>query len=121
MTEAETLVSLTDMSDTSLSFISVWISVTFAYLTVAYVVGKDLSRFQYIAITTLYLTVCFEMSMAAVTWIQAYEALHLKTATILREVTLANYSYANTATIFFIGGTVLSLYFMYNIRHFNRM
>ena len=51
MTEAETLVSLTDMSDTSLSFISVWISVTFAYLTVAYVVGKDLSRFQYIAIT----------------------------------------------------------------------
>ena len=45
------------------------------------------------------------------------EALHQKVATILRDVEIANYSYADTAAIFFVGGTALALYFMYNIRH----
>ena len=105
------------MSIASLSFISVWITVTFAYLTVSYLVGKDLTRFQYLAITVLYVVVAFQMSLASTAWIRAWEALHLQEETILRGVAIANYPYADTAMVFFITGTGLALYFMYNIRN----
>ena len=116
MTEAEALSSLTEMAETSLAFISVWISVTFAYLTVSYLVGKDPSRFQYLAVTALYVVVALQMTMAGVTWITAWEELHAREVTVLRDVYIANFAYADTAMVFFLLGTVLALYFMYNIR-----
>jgi hypothetical protein len=121
MTEVEALNSLTEMAEASLSFITVWISVTLAYLTASYLVGKALSRFQYLAVTALYVAITFVMTMASVTWIKAWEALHMREPTILREVVISNYAFANTIIGVFIFGTALSLYFMYNVRRSKEM
>jgi hypothetical protein len=116
MTEVDALTMLTEIAQASLSFMSVWISITFAYLTVAYLVGNSLSRFQYLAVTALYIVLALHISTATVTWVKTWEALHLRESTILDEVVISNYPYTYTAIAVFLFGTALSLYFMYNVR-----
>ena len=54
MTEPEVIASVTDLAEIATNFVSLWLSVTFAYLTVAYFLSKALSRFQYFAASALY-------------------------------------------------------------------
>ena len=54
MTEAEAMVALAELTDIATAQTSVWLSLTFTYLTVAYLAGKKLSRFQCLAIPALY-------------------------------------------------------------------
>ena len=46
--EAQAIEALADIAAVAATYISVFISLTFAYLTVAYLVGATLNRFQLI-------------------------------------------------------------------------
>ena len=64
MTEADAIGALTNIGEVAATYTGMWLSVTFGYLTVAYFLGKSLSRFQCLAISTLY--VVFAIIFAAV-------------------------------------------------------
>jgi hypothetical protein len=55
MSEAEILENISNHMGNAIEALSVYLSVTFAYISVAYVVGAKLSRFQVLVGSTLYL------------------------------------------------------------------
>ena len=54
MSESDAIEALSEISLNATTYVSIFISVTFAYLTVAYLVGKQLTRFQCLAVSALY-------------------------------------------------------------------
>ena len=93
-------------------------SVTFAYLTVAYLVGKSMSRFQCVAISALYLMSAAIFGTSAQGYGESWHRLNTRDATILREAIVFSDSgfYPLLIASFFVGGTALSIYFMYDVR-----
>jgi hypothetical protein len=98
---------------------SLYLTLLFAYLTVAYVVGKKLSRFQLIAITAIYLP---SIVMAAGTTLGLGQETAQLEASMFevygvgspREV-VQNVGTPVTAVVF-LSAIVLSLAFMWKIR-----
>ena len=66
MSEADTISALAAVGDTTSSDIALWVTTTFGYLTVAYFIGKDLTRFQVGAVTGLYIVSSTLFSMSAI-------------------------------------------------------
>ena len=71
MTEAEVIESMVLLGDGAVNIFTVFISVTFGYLTVAYFVGRDLTQFQLYAVTGLYLVTSITLGRPAsqVSWL----------------------------------------------------
>ena len=118
MTEAETIASLASIADTIASYIGLWVTTTFAYLTVAYFVGKNLTRFQTGAVTGLYLVSSSLFAIAAIANAEAWFTISTSTDTAYSSIFLAG------ALTFWVPGMWLiiitsmgvSLYFMYDVR-----
>lgn len=57
MTEAETLNTVVEYGDAVMSNMTVYLTMVFAYLATAYFVGKNLSRFQVIVESIIFIAI----------------------------------------------------------------
>ena len=122
MTEAETIASMNDIANVAGSFVSVWVSFTFAYLTVAYFLGKVLSRFQCLMISGLYGVTAAYFGCAAAVYVQAWHVVRLSRDTLYNSIWLMTFesAWVWAVSVFLFAGTTISLYFMYDVRRRNR-
>ena len=118
MTEAEAIESLNGMADVAVSQLSVWVSITFGYLTVAYFLGSKLSRFQCGAVSILYVVTSFLFGGSAIIYVHAWQLTRIREATVFNELALASNlpAYVGSTSAVVLGGTLISLYFMHNVR-----
>ena len=86
MSEAETIATLNDISEVAGMFISMWVSFTFAYLTVAYFVGKALSTFQCLTISALYGVTASYFAGASIGHIQAWHMVRTSRETMYNNI-----------------------------------
>ena len=119
MTEAEATSTLATIGDTMCAFIGLWVSATFAYLSVAYFVGRDLTRFQNIAVTGLYGVSATLFAFGAAVHAEAWLDIAIHGGTIYGSISTALfYPYFMPAfTLILVAGISISFYFMYNVRH----
>ena len=118
MTETDAIVALAELGSTGGTYIAMHYSFTFAYLTVAYLIGAKLSTFQCIAISGLYSVTAFFSGATGVGYAQAWLNLHNRESTILHTVWIFDNLLWTEGLVFVMaGGVILSLYFMYNVRH----
>ena len=122
MTEAETIASLNDIAVVAGSFVSMWVSFTFAYLTVAYFLGKVLSRFQCLMISAIYGVTAAYFGCAAFVYVQAWHVVRLSRDTLYNNIWLMTFESAWVwgVAVFLVAGTTVSLYFMYDVRRRSR-
>ena len=120
MTEPEVIESMAILGDGAVNVFTVFISVTFAYLTVAYFVGRSLSRFQLLAISGLYFVTAATMGATCVACVLAWEKLAPRYPSVLNDIPFFTIGiwHLVMACIFTVG-IVVSFYFMYNIRSTN--
>ena len=118
MTEAEAIASLNGMADVIGTLLGVWVSITFGYLTVAYFVGPKLTTFQCVAISSLYIATSFIFGGSSIIYVHAWQLTRIREGTVFNELALASSlpAYVGGSVIIVLGGTILSLYFMYNVR-----
>lgn len=117
MSEAETLeviaIYAANAADSYLGFVSI----TFAYLTVAYFVGRALSKFQTIAVSGLYLAASMPMAVSCVISTQAWAATMSSKSTVLDTLTLYTGGYWDIyMAILLTAILAISLYFMIDVR-----
>ncbi|MGR8950094.1 MAG: hypothetical protein ACU84Q_18785 [Gammaproteobacteria bacterium] len=114
MSESDAIAALTDIGESAATFFSLWVSVTFAYLTVAYFVGKSLTRFQCLAISAPYIASGTTLGASAQGYAEAWVKMRTRVSTVFDDVAVfANVSiYGEAAALVVVAGTVLSLYFM---------
>ena len=118
MTEADTIAALTNIGEVAATYTGMWLSVTFGYLTVAYFLGKSLSRFQCLAISAIYAV--FAVIFAAVTigFVDSFWLLRAREKTIIDEAWIFSSlpGYLEGTAFVLLAATLVSLYFMYNVR-----
>jgi high-affinity Fe2+/Pb2+ permease len=119
MTEAEAIAALIDLAEVTTSQTGVWCSLTFGYLTVAYFVGKALSRFQCLTISIIYTVIAFFFVATVMHHSQAWILLLGREHTIYDEIWLSpGFNHLGGSIALFLSvGTLVSLYFMYNVRN----
>jgi hypothetical protein len=87
-------------------------------LVTAYFIGNKLTRFQVIAATGLYVVAAGFMALAMIAWAQALFAISEAKATALDTVFLIQRGYwIETLSILLGTGMIISLYFMWGVRH----
>ena len=117
MSEAETIEALSNITASATSFFSIFISITFAYLTVAYLVGAKLSRFQLTMINMLYALCAAIAGGSTLIWWDAWVKLHSRTTSVLNEVWLAgNVGWTGAAYVMLSLIIIASIYFMHDVR-----
>ena len=117
MTQSETLAVLSDFGENTATYLAMYISVTFAYLTVAYFVGASLSRFQCLAISSFYVVSALVTGATTVGWANAFLILKADEETMLNQVWLFDKLGIFPGLISVVVGVcLLSLYFMYDVR-----
>ena len=118
MTEEATIAALTDLGELALTFMGMWFSLTFAYLTVAYLVGRTLSPFQCSAISALYVVGSAIFGASGIGYSDAWLQLRERESSIIDNVWVFTklQGYLEGAIIIVVAGTVVSLYFMYDTR-----
>lgn len=72
MGNPEVVAALTDMADVAATYAGLWVSVSFAYLTVAYLVGRRMTRFQCGLISALYLVTATMFAAASMAHSHAF-------------------------------------------------
>ena len=118
MTEAEAIEALTGITENCATYGALWLSATFAYLTAAHFLGAALSRFQCAVVSSLYAIYALQSGAVSVGQIDAFFKLRDRTPSVYDEIWIYNniLAYVPGAVIFYVGGVILSLYFMYNVR-----
>ena len=117
MTEAETIEIVAILGSNSFSIFAVYLSITFAYLTVAYFVGAALNIFQVWAISGLYVASAGIASIACFGTTEAWVALIAEQPTILNTLSIYGVGIWDTYMAFLMSaGMLISLYFMYEVR-----
>ena len=118
MTEAETMATLATIGDTIAAYIGLWVTTTFAYLTVAYLVGTQLTRFQTAAVTGLYLVSSSLFALSAIANSEAWITLSAKHSTTYGSISLSRVYgiWLPGMWVIVIAGMIVSLYFMHDVR-----
>ena len=118
MTEAEAIELIALFTANVLASSAVYMSITFAYLTAAYFVGANLSRFQAIFVSVLYVLFANGAMMTQLGNIQAWSIIMEEHATAMDSVPMYNSEFWQIAIPIGLSiGTLGSLYFMWNVRH----
>ena len=88
MSEAEMRAAtmLIEVGDIAVTFMAAWVSLTFAYITAPYFVGKALSRFQCLAISILYAVMALVFAMSAVGYAKSGKVLYDHNAVFFGDV-----------------------------------
>ena len=117
MTESEAMELVAIYTDVAISCFSIYITLTFAYLTVAYLAGIKLTAFQTRAISGLYVFGCFSALMCQYILIRGWGSV-LEYAVPLHSVHLWDDDFWITFVWSIeISGILLGLYFMWSVRH----
>ena len=122
MNEVDAIESLTNIGEIAATYGTLWVSITFGYLTVAYFLGTALSRFQCLAISTLYVVFAAIFAATTLGYVDSWLQLQSRENTVFDNVWLFNeipFYFESTALVL-VGSTILSLYFMYNVRTSSR-
>ena len=110
--------ALTDIADVAATYLGVWLSLTFAYLTVSYFVGRALSRHQCMMISFVYLLSASMFGVTTFVHVKAWVLLRAREQSVYDEISLVTFPWwIEAVVIFLVTGTLISLYFMYNVRH----
>jgi hypothetical protein len=118
MNEADIIEAAAATIANSMSAFTVFVTFTFGFLATAYVVGAKLTRTQAATAMGLYVVAAVYSSIIMVAWLQAFFALTEAKATALNTILLMQRSYWVPGTIVVLSmGILLSLYFMWSIRH----
>ncbi len=119
MAEAEILELIAIYTTNALTSLTVYVSFTFGYLTVAYFVGSKLSRFQVLAASGIYTVSAFGMMFSTVGNVEAWSALKSKLpqdSEILTSLVWSGSLWVVCIPIGLTLGIIISLYFMYDCR-----
>ncbi len=120
MNEMEAMATLSTIGDVAGSHAAIFFSVTFAYVSVAYLVGSSLSRFQCLAVSTLYLLAASIFGASTVGYTNIWFIVKSRWPTAFDEVWIFNnFAWQPGIITVVLGITALSLYFMYDIRKSN--
>jgi len=121
MTEFETIEALSNLAANAATFFTVFLSMTFGYLTAAYLVGADLTRFQCFVIAGIYFLSPSVFGAAAITCTSTGPTLKARETSVIDDVWIANaVSWSGGAWVIVVVMILLSLYFMYNVRSTTR-
>ena len=117
MTESEVIEALSEISINAATYLTIFISVTFAYLTVAYVAGPSLTRYQAVMVSALYLLMSSITATATVGFAATWQKLHARDQSVFNEIWI----YQNTEWFFWVLPALVlvvlaSRYFMFDIR-----
>ena len=117
MTEAEATEALVDIAMACSTYFSIFVSLSFAYFTVAYLVGAVLTRFQLVLITLVYGLAQVLMGATFVIWVNAFQKLYHQEETVLSETwLLESFAWTEMAVMLLTLVLAASLYFMYDVR-----
>ena len=118
MTEAEVLELAANYSSNAMTAFTIYISFTFAYLITAFYVGKKLTAFQVVTASGLYVVSVGSTVLAVIGALQVQYAIQDTKDTVLDRFPIWTgglwISYMGTILII---GILISLYFMWNVRH----
>lgn len=117
MTEFEALEIAALMTSNAISSYTIYISFTFAYLTVAYLVGAKLSKIQALVASSLYLFAALSAILAFFANLEVY-GMAISQAPLVRS--LAPYLSPTFWKVYMLGlmstGLLVSLFFMWDVR-----
>lgn len=117
MTEVEAFELMLMSSSNATNAFSQYITFTFAYITAAYFVGSQLSRFQVLAASGLYLFAAIFAMGNALTDLQWADEAVERTGGLAPEGIASNMDFwFMSAGILMTIGIFVSLYFMWNVR-----
>ena len=118
MTEAEVLELAAIYSSNTMSAFTLYISFTFAFLITAFYAGKKLTAFQVVTASGLYVVSVGSTVLAMIGSLQAQYAIQGTNDTLLDDFPIWTgglwIPYMGTILII---GILISLYFMWNVRH----
>ena len=118
MTEAEALELIAIYVTNAHGGFALYLSVTFAYLVTAYLVGSKLSPFQALAVSGLFFISATIIALSTMASVQAWIAVKRSTSTVIDTVALYNPElWLFTLPVILFPGVLVSLYFMWHIRH----
>ena len=118
MTEAESLELAALFNANASTNFTIFISFTFAFLATAYFVGRNLSRFQFFAASGMYTVAGGSAAIASVGWLQAFNEIMDSETTLLSSLPLFGLDFwVLVMSILFLTGILVSLYFMWDVRH----
>ena len=121
MTEAEILELIAMYSENAMTGYSIWLTVTFAFMTVAYFVGEKLTGFQVWAASGLYLIGSSSAIIVCYINIHAWSDLRSNFPGGISVLDSSIFWSGDLWKILIVGslilGNIVSLYFMYNVRH----
>jgi hypothetical protein len=115
MTEPEVIEMVNLYASNSMGCFSLWVSFTFAYLTVAYLVGSKLSKTQLYIISTLYVLAGGAFAFAAVTYTESFSTLN-SVYPEFSPTDLWRFPWTLASSLILTGGMLSSLYFMWDVR-----
>ena len=120
MSEAEALEAIANIEPQVATYSSLWLSVTFAYLTVAYLVGKRMTYFQCFATSLLYGVISTLFSVGVLAHGKAFFIVLSESDTPYSQIPI--FADGELFWMLFIGGffsfaALLSFYFMYDVRN----
>ena len=118
MTEVEALELIATYTANALESFSLYLSFTAAFLITAYFVGNNLTGFQTFAASSLYCTAAVSAFLALMASVQAWVAIKESTSTVLDSVPIYSPSlWLTMMPLILAPGILVSLYFMWSIRH----
>ena len=120
MTDADTLELISDYAGNCMTAFSVYLTVTFAFLTVSFLTGAKLTKFQARAVSGLYLISAFSSMMANLLYYQLIDEsilLFSTEANTIASLTLLNMDLWKSYMLSLQAiGIAVSMYFLYDIR-----
>jgi hypothetical protein len=96
---------------------SIYLTFTFAYLTIAYIAGKDLPRFQAFSLSTLYIAGAFISLLSCIDNLNFLNAVLQQSEALQSAATLPTKFWIYYIAPLLIVGVFVSLYFMWDVRH----
>jgi len=118
MTEVDALDLAVQYGSNAITAFTVYTSFTFAYLVTAYYTGSKLSTFQVLTGSGIYIVSSGGAALVSIGFIQGMYAILERVPTALDDIVLFSIGiWAPLMTTIFAGGLIISLYFMWQIRH----
>jgi hypothetical protein len=96
---------------------SIYLTITFAYLTIAYIAGKDLPRFQAFSLSTLYIAGALISLLSCINQLNFFNAVLRQSQALQSATPLTTEFWIYSIAPLLIVGFFVSLYFMWDVRH----
>jgi hypothetical protein len=118
MTEGDVIEAAAAVTANSITMFTIFITFAFGFLASAYFVGGKLTRFQALAATGLYVVAGGFSAVIMVGWMQAFFAIMEVKPNALDTIPIIQRGYwVPVTTVMLSMGMLISLYFMWGVRH----